>query len=412
MPPTNPQAETVVHDLPPGQWRWRCLRRCFWSPTAAGAAKVDDPAPNLKHGINLSNWFTDFSAVQPLTASMRFRLRSRAGGIRPCVRIPINPESLGFSISEASTGRVLFDFAGLDAAIDNARNRGLSVILDIQPGDGLLSEMEQDPRTEPAMIALCSTGSPTITAKTYSVGTMVYELLDSPRYNSVGAYHNLVSDIVSGLHDVAAKNTIIVDMPKQASVDGFAGFTPLTTGTVRYAFHFYEPYLFTHQGLKMASSFGRSLRNFRNLPYPAAQVNAGDQLCADRVRSDRGQDRACRLCRQRIGTRAGRRLPRVSSWRPIGRRRTSATVICTEFGVVRRKTPSAAGALSLDRRYPQHAGGRVGSTGPCRTMPHLFGIVTLTGDTATDSDGAVRLADPTQGSRDIEPDAIKALFAN
>jgi endoglucanase len=111
---------------------------------------------------------------------------------------------------------------------------------------------------------------------TYSTGTMVYELLDSPRYNSATAYHNLVSDIVSALHDVAAKNTIIVDVPKQASVDGFAGFTPLTTGTVWYAFHFYEPYLFTHQGLKMASSFGRSLRRrprpIRSRPRPRSPI--------------------------------------------------------------------------------------------------------------------------------------------
>ena len=41
----------------------------------------------------------------------------------------------------------------------------------------------------------------------------------------------------------------------------------------------------------------------------------------------------------------------------------------------------------------------------------LFGITRLTGETITDpGDGSVRLADPQEGSRDIDPDAVKALF--
>jgi len=115
-----------------------------------GVAAADTPQPNLRHGINLTNWFTDFQR-QPLTAKDFDQIK--AAGFDH-VRIPLNPESLGFSVSEASTGRVLFDFAGLDDAVDWARERNLSVILDVQPSDSLASEMEQDPRTEPAMIAL------------------------------------------------------------------------------------------------------------------------------------------------------------------------------------------------------------------------------------------------------------------
>jgi hypothetical protein len=40
-----------------------------------------------------------------------------------------------------------------------------------------------------------------------------------------------------------------------------------------------------------------------------------------------------------------------------------------------------------------------------------FGIVKLTGETVVEPiDGSVHLADPSQGSREIEPEAIKALF--
>jgi endoglucanase len=368
---------------------------------AALPAKADDPAPNLKHGINLTSWFTDFQR-QPLTAHDFDQIK--AAGFDH-IRIPINPESLGFSISEASTGRVLFDFAGLDAAIDNARNRGLSVILDIQPGDGFLSEMEQDPRTEPAMIALWHRIADHYS--TYSTGTMVYELLDNPRYNSATAYHNLVSDIVSALHDVALKNTIIVDVPKQASVDGFTGFTPLATGTIWYAFHFYEPYLFTHQGLKMASSFGRSLRYVRNLPYPSAQANAGTNYAPTAPDPIEAKTALVDYVTENWNAaQIGARLKLASDWATANK----ANVICTEFGVVRKNVPPQARYLWIVDTRNMLEADRINWT--LSDYADLFGIVSLTGDTATDSDGGVRLADPTQGSRDIEPDAIKALFAN
>jgi endoglucanase len=400
MPPMCPQAETVV----------QMVRRLAAAASFAAAFLISAPfpamaedasSPNLKHGINLSNWFTD-SQRQPL-AGHDFDQIKAAGFDH--VRIPINPESLGFSISEASTGRVLFDFAALDEAVNTARDHGLAVILDVQPSDGFLSEMEQDPRTEPAMIALWHRIADHYS--TYSSATVVYELLDNPRYNSAGAYHNLVADIVSGLHDVAAKNTIIVDVPKQSSVDGFAGFAPLTVGTVWYAFHFYDPYLFTHQGLKMGSSFGRSLRYFRNLPYPAAQANAGTNYAP--AASDPIEAKAAFAEYANANWNAAQIATRIKlavDWAVANK----AHLICTEFGVVRKNVPPQARYLWLaDTRNTLEAD-RIGWT--LSDYADLFGIVTLTGDTATDSDGAVRLADPAQGSRDVEPDAIKALFAN
>src|ERR1700733_3998819 len=84
-------------------------------------ARADDiPPPPLKHGVSLSNWFTD-SGRQPLTA--RDFDQIRAAGFDH-VRIPINPESLGFSLYESESGRVLFDFSNLDAAIGMARDHG------------------------------------------------------------------------------------------------------------------------------------------------------------------------------------------------------------------------------------------------------------------------------------------------
>src|SRR5258708_21766004 len=78
--------------------------------TITGVRAAEAPPPMLKHGINLSYWFTD-SGREPLVAR-DFDLIRAAGFDH--VRIPINPESLGFSLYDGEDGRVLFDFSCLD----------------------------------------------------------------------------------------------------------------------------------------------------------------------------------------------------------------------------------------------------------------------------------------------------------
>src|SRR6202000_2171109 len=110
----------------------------------SGAWAADAPSPTLTRGINLSYWFTE-NGREPLVA--RDFDQIRAAGFDH-VRIPINPESLGVSLYDGESGGVLFDFSGLDTAVGMARDHGLSVIIDVRPSDGLMTQIEQDPRAE------------------------------------------------------------------------------------------------------------------------------------------------------------------------------------------------------------------------------------------------------------------------
>jgi endoglucanase len=368
----------------------------------APSVRADDiPPPALKHGINLSNWFAD-AGRQPLTAR-DFAQIMTAGFDH--VRIPVNPESLGFSLSEGSTGRVLFDFSNLDLAVGLARDRGLSVIIDIHPSDNFMAMMDQDPRGEAGLIALWQHLAEHY--KPFSTSTVVFELLNEPRYaGDTAKYRALVTDIVRAIRDVAPKNTIIVDIPKSATIEGFDGFTPVKDDNVLYAFHFYDPFIVTHQGMKAPPARGRALRYFHNLPYPVSAVDpnvnyapgAPDSIEAKRELADYvagGWDSAHIAARIKIAT----------SWAVANHQQ----VICTEFGATRRSLyPVARYEWIADVRRAleaDHIGWDLWD------YTDLFGITKLTGDTITDpGDGSVRLADPDQGSRDIEPDAVRALF--
>jgi endoglucanase len=376
-----------------------CVLLGWMTVGAAGGADV--PPPTLKHGVNLSNWFAD-AGRQPLTAHDFEQIK--AAGFDH-VRIPINPELLGFSLSEGSTGRVLFDFSNLDPAVNEARDRGLSVIIDIHPSDNFMSAIEQDPRAEGGMIALWQHLADHY--KPISSSTIVFELLNEPRFvTDPGQYRTMVAGIVKAIREIAPNNTIIVDMPKGAALEGFEGFAPIKDDKMLYAFHFYEPYIITHQGMKAPPARGRAIRYFHNLPYPASAADpkanyapaASDSIEAAHELTDY-------LAGNWDAARIAARVKIAADWAAANH----SQVICTEFGAARRYLyPVARYQWIADTRKALEASG-IGWD--LWDYTDLFGITRLTGDTITDpGDGSVRLADPQQGSRDIEPDAVKALF--
>jgi hypothetical protein len=84
-------------------------------------------------------------------------------------------------------------------------------------------------------------------------------------------------------------------------------------------------------------------------------------------------------------------------------------VICTEFGAARRFIdPASRYQWIADTRKALEAN-NIGWT--LWDYTDAFGVTTLTGDTIKEpGDGVVHLADPNTGTRDFEPEAIKALF--
>jgi endoglucanase len=371
----------------------------FFSTVTTHAADVLPPA--LKHGVNLSNWFID-SGREPLVA--RDFDQIKAAGFDH-VRIPVNPESLGFSLYDGESGRVLFDFSNLDAAIGLARDHGLSAILDIRPSDGLMTQIEQDPRAEVGLVSLWQHIAEHY--KPYSTSTVVFELLDEPRFKGAGGpYRTLIGDVVAAIRQVTPKTTLIVDLPKSATLDGFDDFVQLPDDNTVYAFHFYEPYIITHQGMKAAPAFGRALRYFRGLPYPSQGVNAATNYAPDGGDTDEVKKEVGDYTTP--GWDAGHiagRIKMAADWAAANHRR----VICTEFGVARRFIDPASRYLWIADTRKALEANNIGWA--LWDYTDAFGITKLTGDTVKEpGDGVVRLTDPNTGTRDIEPEAIKALF--
>ncbi len=370
---------------------------------ALAAAPVADTAaaPPLRRGVALSNWFTD-SQRQPLTAR-DFRQIKDAGF--DYVRVPINPELLGFSLFDAQGGRVLFDFETLDKAVDAARDIGLTTVLDMQPSETVASQVEQDPRAARALVNLWARVADHY--KLYPTALIGFELLDAPGYrDNSGAYHTLMAEIVAATRQAMPGVAIILDLPGGSSLDSFDGFDPIAEANLIYAFHFQEPYLFTHQGLKGSAARGHAIRNFYNLPYPSTSVDPGANYApgaADPIEARK--DLSDYVAANWDAAKIAARVKIAADWASANQQR----VICSEFGVVRKSArPDARYRWIADTRKALDAAG-IGWA--LWDYTDQFGITEFKGDTVVEpADGSIHLADPEQGSRVIEAEARQALF--
>jgi hypothetical protein len=114
---------------------------------------------------------------------------------------------------------------------------------------------------------------------------------------------------------------------------------PVADSNVVYTFHFYEPFVMTHQGATWA---GPSLVNLRDVPYPSSSEAVAPLLAA---LSDDGAKRIL----TRYGSeqwslaRIDAEIGKVAAWAA----RHHVRVTCNEFGVYRKFAPPTARAAWL-----------------------------------------------------------------
>jgi endoglucanase len=105
---------------------------------------------------------------------------------------------------------------------------------------------------------------------------------------------------------------------------------PLRDPNVIYAFHFYEPHIFTHQGATWSTNYWHSLKD---VPYPSSPDNVQKVM-------DQLPDPVRRMAIERYGmdrwnaTRIDGEISQVAAWTS----RWNVPVICNEFGVYRKNT--------------------------------------------------------------------------
>ncbi len=358
--------------------------------------------PALHRGLNLSNWLAN-AERQPMTERDFAQI---AGAGFDHIRLPVNPELLGFHLDQKPGS---LDLKAVDAALAMAVKYHLAVILDIHPSGTFMDKLEKNASAEENFIGLWDVLARHYDEKNYPPSQLSFELLNEPHYYPAEKhYAEFMQNLMNAIRQSSPQRLIVIGAPHGSSLDGLLSMQPLLDPNIIYDFHFYEPYMVTHQGIHRGFE-KKMLRYFHDVPYPASKVDhEADFYAADAPSQGQAEKELRDYVQDGWSSEvvAGR-IVLASHWATEHHMR----VMCGEFGALRNHidAPSRYRWIA-DTRKALDANG-IGWD--LWDYADLMGIVQLQGDVSTPDpvDGSIRLNDVTKGSRVFEPEALQALLS-
>jgi endoglucanase len=235
-------------------------------PPVAGADDI------LAKGVNLSNWFNDYS--DPAQYSDRFPL-STLKFIRShnftYVRIPIGVTIL-FNASDPGQLNAA-NLPHVDAAVNNCIKAGLGITINLHP---LLNDTDSLLANDPAFGDKIADYWKAVATyfKKYSPDTLFFEVYNEPHASALGLnaqgfswWQAVQGKMVGAIREVTTEHSIIVGGEGWNNIAGLTQLATYNFAHIIYDFHFYDPFLFTHQGASWAG--WQPVIDARNVPYPS-----------------------------------------------------------------------------------------------------------------------------------------------
>ena len=292
---------------------------------------------NLARGINLSNWFNDYSESSQFSNrfnNAHFKQIKDAGFTY--VRLPIGPNVLCGSskIEDIQTANLVH----VENAVKNIQAAGLAVTIEMHPfGDNFEARLAIDPLARQSFRQFWKNLANYF--KGYDTTKLFFEIWNEP---NIGA-ERLVSgidknwwapfqeQIVSSIREAAPNHYIIVTAENYSSWSELLQLPIINQKKIIYNFHFYDPFTFTHQGADWISG-PYSLLRF--LPYPATPTNVSTLAANASNPSARSQIEWYGR-QQYAADSINRVMQLVYNWSV----QKKVDVICNEFGVHKKVAP-------------------------------------------------------------------------
>jgi aryl-phospho-beta-D-glucosidase BglC (GH1 family) len=286
----------------------------------------------LGRGINLSHWFAQGSgsALSLRNTYTDEDMQRITGAGLQHVRLPVDP-ALIFDMAAPGTLQPA-NLGYLDAAIDRAFAAGLAVIIDIHPVESFVARVRDDDAFVDSFAA--AWGALAAHLRPRDPARLFLEIMNEPHFDDSARWNVVQHRLAPAIRAAAPQHTIIATGDDWSAIDGLLQVDPLDDPNVVYNFHFYEPFIFTHQG----ASWGWEMsRHFLAVPYPSSPE------AAERVVPFMQNREAIELLRgygaeRWDAARVAQRIGEAAAWGERHRVRLT----CNEFGVYRAVAPPDA----------------------------------------------------------------------
>src|SRR5262249_31581918 len=235
------------------------------------------PAPRparFRHGINTSAWFPQFNDprasrkdhLQTFVTADDIALIKSMGFDN--IRLSVNPEPM---FRNKRPDEIPADYLGyLDTAVKMILDHGLAVVIDMHPESDFKAKLVHNDDDYVQQFADFWRAL----AKHYSTwdnDRVFFEVLNEPEFRDRNQWAGVQAKLVAAIRDGAPQNTIIAAGANWSSDDELVVMETLHDPNVIYNFHFYEPFLFTHQGAGWTSY---NVHWTRGLKYPSTPESA------------------------------------------------------------------------------------------------------------------------------------------
>lgn len=306
------------------------------TPATPLAAVPAERLARLRRGVNLPGWFWGFPSYNYTTTDLAELQRHGF----TFVRLPIASNRLYTTPNPSA-----LDLESLNAlltALSALRSQNLAVLLDLHqvstrtPGLGnQYPELLLDPAYQQEYRQLWAQFA-TFLALTTDPDWVFLQPLNEPVFATAPEqWLTLQSQVLSSIRQRAPSHTLIATSANWQSIDTLMQLPSLPDGNLVYDFHFYEPFMFTHQGADWVSDEG--IRSLHDVPYP---FNAKALAKAQQSNPQPAAQAALQTYAAANWNRAkiDARIAQVATWAQA----RQVHLICSEFGAYGISSPPTA----------------------------------------------------------------------
>jgi endoglucanase len=283
----------------------------------------------LRHGINASGWFAQVYDQRGYTKE-HFQNWTTAEDVALIksmgfdhVRLSVNPAPM---MADHRPDEIPAEYLGyLDAAVKMILDQQMAVVIDLHPESDFKGRLAKDDSFVQEFAdcwrALGRHYS------TWDPERVFFEILNEPEFSDRYRWYGVQAKLAASIRQGAPRNSIIAAGARWSDDDELVFLEPLRDANVIYAFHFYAPHIFTHQGATWGSYFWHWVKGLKypSSPETAAKVAETVPDAMDRMAVVRyGQDHW-------DPARIEAEITQVDRWA----RQRGVPVVCNEFGVYR-----------------------------------------------------------------------------